>query len=119
MKNLSKIGLITAIISLTLLVCGCDSKEYTCTKVENDDNMKTTTSALIKKEGIEVNISVVTEATSEEKAIEAEKKLNEMELYTSVNRDGKKITAEYSKFFEGKTSKSNKKELEKDGYTCK
>lgn len=119
MKNFSKISFISGILCLTLLVSGCNSKEYTCTKVENSNNMETTTTVLIKKDGIDTNISVVTEADTEEKAKDVEARLNESNLYTSVKRDGKKITAEYSKFFEGKTSSSNKKELEDDGYTCK
>ncbi len=119
MKKLSKIGLSALVISLSLLVSGCGSKEYTCTKKETKDNMETTTQMKIKKDGVDTSVIIVTTADNEDQAKEVEKNLTDSKLYSSVKRDGKKVTAEYSKFFEGETSENDKKELEADGYTCK
>lgn len=116
MRNLSKI---VCIASLIILASGCSSKEYTCTKVEEENNIETTTTVLIKKDGLDTNIKVETEAETEDKAKSVEEALNKTNLYTKITRNGKKITAEYSKFYEGKTGDKNKKELEDDGYTCK
>lgn len=119
MKYLSKLGVVASIVCLSLLVSGCGSKEYTCTKVETSNNMETTTKMEIKKNGVNTNVSIVITSDTEEKAKSVEKSLTETKLYSTVKRDGKKVIAEYTKFFEGQTSSNDKKELEKDGYTCK
>jgi len=135
-------------VVLLLVGCGGNDNTLTCTITEKDDSSETisTITAVFeedeaKKVTVESDIktnseSVATfthailkpvfEGLAEYDGVEAETKLDKTKIYTKMTVDYSKVSDEFlsdqegnGTFAKGRTKEEAKKELEKEGYTCK